>query len=212
MSFDQADQSDKLRLHYVDFDMRGRAAFANISWKSGHSCEVYESLGELFTHTPRSGVLLIREDDQPGASFSEICEQLQKMGIWLGVIAVGVNPKPAQIVEAVKAGALDYFALPIDPANLTRRLARLSTELENVSERARRRIEAQKMIERLSTREAEVLELLSAGHGNKLIGRILGISPRTVEIHRANMMHKLGASHAACALRIKMESEQFMYA
>ena len=65
---------------------------------------------------------------------------------------------------------------------------------------------SQAKIAKLSGREREVLEYLSEGHSNKMIARELEISPRTVEIHRANMMHKIGANHAAEAVRIRIES------
>jgi FixJ family two-component response regulator len=67
-------------------------------------------------------------------------------------------------------------------------------------------IEARSLISCLSGREREVLDWLTRGSSNKVIARELDISPRTVEIHRANMMAKLGASHAAEAVRLKLEA------
>ena len=101
------------------------------------------------------------------------------------------------IVAAIKAGALDYLALPIKPDQLLRTLSKLEPEAEEFPLARRRVIEARNRIESLSGREREVLEWLSAGSSNKVIARELEISPRTVEIHRANMMAKLGAQHAA---------------
>ncbi|MFZ9396883.1 MAG: response regulator transcription factor, partial [Erythrobacter sp.] len=69
----------------------------------------------------------------------------------------------------------------------------------------RRMIEARQRIANLSAREREVLDWLSAGSSNKSIARELEVSPRTIEIHRANMMLKLGARHAAEAVRLKLE-------
>jgi DNA-binding CsgD family transcriptional regulator len=68
-------------------------------------------------------------------------------------------------------------------------------------------IEARGRIENLSAREREVLDWLAQGSSNKAIARELQISPRTVEIHRANMMAKLGASHAADAVRLRIEAD-----
>ena len=59
---------------------------------------------------------------------------------------------------------------------------------------------------RLSKRERQVLELLARGSSNKLIARELSISPRTVEIHRANMLNKIGANHTSEAIRIAIEA------
>ncbi|WP_255548125.1 response regulator transcription factor [Erythrobacter ani] len=68
-------------------------------------------------------------------------------------------------------------------------------------------IEARGRIANLSVREREVLDWLTEGSSNKVIARRLEISPRTVEIHRANMMHKLGARHAADAVRLRLEAK-----
>jgi FixJ family two-component response regulator len=68
-------------------------------------------------------------------------------------------------------------------------------------------IEARDRISTLSTREREVLDWLAEGSSNKAIARELDISPRTVEIHRANMMNKLGARHAAEAVRLRLEAK-----
>ena len=67
-------------------------------------------------------------------------------------------------------------------------------------------IEARTRISTLSAREREVLDLLITGASNKVVARVLAISPRTVEIHRANMMAKLGVNHVAGAVRLYFES------
>lgn len=68
-------------------------------------------------------------------------------------------------------------------------------------------IAARRLIEDLSEREREVLDLLVDGGSNKRIARELSISPRTVEIHRANMMQKLGAGHVAEAIRLRLDAK-----
>jgi len=136
-----------------------------------------------------------------------ILERLSRLGIWLPVIAVDEEPRPGRIVEAVKAGALDYLALPLDPERFARCLFRIEKEAEVFGAARRRMIEARDRISSLSVREREVLDWLTEGSSNKVIARELDISPRTVEIHRANMMHKLGARHAAEAVRLKLEAK-----
>lgn len=133
-------------------------------------------------------------------------ERLSKLGIWLPLIAADTDPRPGRIVEAIKAGALDYLPLPLETERFERCLTRIEKEAEMFGEARRRMIEARNRIASLSVREREVLEWLAEGSSNKVIARELDISPRTVEIHRANMMHKLGARHAAEAVRLKLES------
>jgi FixJ family two-component response regulator len=198
--------SRKAPLHFIDSDSRQRADLARIGFSLGHHAEVYGDLSELSSHPPRDGIIIARDASEEGG-VAMIIDRLSRLGIWLPLIAIDVQPSPSRIVEAIKAGALDYLALPLDPERFTRSLDRISQEAQLYSAARRRMIEARDRISSLSTREREVLEWLAQGSSNKAIARELAISPRTVEIHRANMMSKLGARHAAEAVRLKLEAQ-----
>jgi len=195
----------KASLHFVDSCSRQRAELARVGFALGHHCEVYGDLSELAVHPPRDGIIIARDTVEDGG-VGMILDRLGRLGIWLPLIAVDVQPRPGRIVEAIKAGALDYLALPLDPERFTRCLSRIEKEAEQFGAARRRMIEARDRISTLSTREREVLDWLAEGSSNKAIARELDISPRTVEIHRANMMTKLGARHAAEAVRLKLEA------
>ena len=197
--------SSKLTLHFIDPSSRSRAEFARLGFGLGHHCEVYGDFAELAKHPPRGGIILAR-DGLGDASVRCMIARLGAIGVWLPLIAVEEVVHPNRIVEAIKAGALDYLALPLDEVRLDRCLERIAAEAEAYSDARRRMIEARQRIANLSAREREVLDWLSAGSSNKAIARELEISPRTVEIHRANMMAKLGARHPAEAVRLKLEA------
>jgi FixJ family two-component response regulator len=196
----------KSTLHFIDSNSRHRAELARVGFSLGHHAEVYGDLSELSVHPPREGIIVARDTAEEGG-VAMILERLSRLGIWLPLIAVETEPRPGRIVEAIKAGALDYLSLPLDPERFGRCLARIETEAEVFGAARRRMIEARDRISSLSGREREVLEWLSEGSSNKAIARELAISPRTVEIHRANMMTKLGARHAAEAVRLKLEAK-----
>ena len=86
-------------------------------------------------------------------------------------------------------------------------LGRIGKDVDAHVQARRKMVEARNKIAMLSPREREVLDWLAEGCSNKMIGRELGISPRTVEIHRANLMSKLGTDHSAQAVRLRLEAK-----
>jgi len=188
-------------LHIVGGDSRSRAEQARIGFALGHHAEIYGDLGELIDRPAPSGLVLASDDHDVGGA-AEIIRRLRENGIGLPVAITACEPVPEQIVTAIRAGALDYIGLPLEMGDFARRLKRIQAEAGRLAETYRFEIEARHLLSKLSGRQLEVLELLSEGCSNKEIARVLGISPRTVEIHRANMMAKLGAGHAADAVRL----------
>ena len=192
-------------LHIVDSCCRSRAEQARFGFDLGYHCEIYADHHELMAIPPERGIVLAR-DDKDGTSAEKVLDALGRAGIWIPVVGTAVQPRPGKVVAAIKAGALDYLRIPLRGKRVTEMVERIDTEARAYGAARRKMVEARSRISALSPREREVLDWLSEGMSNKMIARELAISPRTVEIHRANMMTKLGAHHAAEAVRLRIEA------
>jgi FixJ family two-component response regulator len=187
----------------IDNNMRRRAAISHALSSGNIHVEPFENISELSSTWPRSGVILIH--DEAGV-IDDLIEAMARHGEWFPVIAFSEDPAASRIVEAILDGAIDYIAWPIGASELNETLARAIERAENVGNAKLREVMARARIERLTRREREVLGGVASGLSNRLIGEKLSISPRTVEIHRANMLNKLGANHTSDAIRIAIEA------
>lgn len=200
------DDMKRTTLHIIGGDSRSRAEQARIAFALGHHAEVYSDIEELLERPPHEGIVIAADEGRPGGA-RELIEHLAEKGVWLPVVVAATEPEVDQVVAAIKAGALDYLRLPLEMGSFARRLDALLAEASQYADRRRRAVEARRIIGQLSRREREVLALLSAGCANKEIARRLAISPRTVEIHRGNMMAKLGAGHLADAVHLWVDAQ-----
>ena len=192
-------------LHILDACSRSRAAQARLGFELGYHCEVYADIAELLAVPPERGIVLVR-DEPECEGVASVLDALAGAGIWLPVVATSNDPRADDVVAAIRAGALDYLALPLNAERIARSVGRIGQEAAAFGMARRRLIEARSRISALSPREREVLDWMAEGCSNKMIARELDISPRTVEIHRSNMMTKIGARHSSEAVRLRIEA------
>lgn len=188
----------------IDSDMRRRATISHALSASQIHVEPFENVNEISGAWPRSGVILIHDED---GAVAELITQMAINAEWFPVIAFGEVMNASRIVQSVLDGAIDYVVWPFDRDDLTATLDRAHTTAGMVGNMKMREVIARNRIGKLTPREREVLNGVATGLSNRLIGEKLSISPRTVEIHRANMLNKLDANHTSEAIRIAIEAE-----
>ena len=152
------------------------------------------------------GVLLL-DFQMPGRNGIEVMQALQQRSAKFLTIMLTGQGDISLAVQAMKAGATDFLEKPYDPHHLLNLLDEAFTRSSETSGIAQRREQARERIARLSPREHEVLMGLIEGRPNKVIAHQLDLSPRTVEIYRANMMEKLDVSSLSEALRLAYAAE-----
>lgn len=124
--------------------------------------------------------------------------ELKRRGVWLPIVMVSAQRDVAAAVEAMKGGAVDFIEKPFEESRL---IAAIVTALDVFHTTCDMAIAAAK-ISSLTHRECQVLDGLVAGHSNKVIAHDLQISVRTVEVHRANMLGRLGVHGLGEAVRL----------
>jgi len=138
----------------------------------------------------------------PGIDGFELHREMQRQGFDFPVIVLSGHGDIAMAVAAMQAGALDFLEKPIDRQHLLDAVGAAFETIRDSENKFERENRAKTLLGRLTSREQEVLDGLACGYPNKTIAYDLGISSRTVEVYRANVMDKLGVHSFANALRI----------
>ena len=199
---------DRRTVHLVDDDAAIRRSVGFMLKTSGHRVETYESGSALLRQARElePGCILL-DIRMPGMDGLEVQQVLHDKGVSLPVIIMTGHGDVALAVKAMKAGAVDFIQKPFEKEVLLRSLEEGYRRLlrnEATGDRARNAVVR---LQALTARERDVLNGLADGLPNKTIAYDLGISPRTVEIHRANLMAKLGARSLSEALRIAFAAQ-----
>jgi FixJ family two-component response regulator len=188
----------------IDSDGPRRNAIARTLYAHARHVEPYETSSELEALWPSADVMMIHDG---GDSLRMVIALSARREAWLPIIAYNAAPAPSRVVDALRLGAFDYLAWPFTSDELEGRLRILFERRMALIERRRRISESHRIISCLTARERDVLFSLSDGASNKRIAAGLNVSPRTVEIHRANMMSKLGARHLGEAISVALYSQ-----
>jgi two-component system response regulator FixJ len=196
-------------VHLVDDDASVRRSVGFMLKTSGFQVQTYESGTELLKNSAQLELGCILLDIRmPGMDGLEVQQALQEKGVGLPVIIMTGHGDVGLAVKAMKAGAVDFIEKPFEKDALFSSLSEGFHRLSQKGVTGERRKDAEVKLQALTARERDVLAGLAQGLPNKTIAYDLGISPRTVEIHRANVMSKLGVRSLSEALRIAFAAQE----
>jgi len=199
--------SNNAVVHLIDDDEAVRRALAFLLGTAGLAVRVYES-GQSFLDSlegVESGCI-VSDVRMPGMDGLELLRRLTDKGIALPVVVMTGHADVSLAVEAMKSGAVDFIEKPFADEVL---LSAVRLALGRSGKQAQASAEAAQIrarLESLSEREKQVLDGLLSGHPNKTIAYDLGLSPRTVEVHRANVMTKMGAASLSELVRMTLQA------
>ncbi|HEY0959135.1 MAG TPA: LuxR C-terminal-related transcriptional regulator [Novosphingobium sp.] len=191
------------RITLIDGDPRRRAKISRFFLGIQFHTEPFEHESELEDHWPTDGHIVVHDS---GERVAHLAARLPAMGIWLPIIAYSESLRPDRIVDAILEGAVDYWMLPFDETSARAGLERARERTASFGSTRLREADARSRVKCLSARELQVLAGMVSGLQNRSIAEKLGISPRTVEIHRAHLLCKLKVKCTIDAIRIALYS------
>ena len=195
--------NDRPLVHVIDDEESIRRGASFFLTTSGYAVRTWESGARFLKEVDHveSGCVLL-DIGMPEMDGLEVQQKLNARGMTMPVIMLTGHGDVAMAVKAMKAGAVDFLEKPFETDALEDAIRRAFERIAAENKVVERATDAEAVIGVLSEREREVLEGLAQGHPNKTIAYYLGISPRTVEVHRANIMAKLQTRSLSGALRI----------
>lgn len=164
----------------------------------------FEHTNELRLALQNNLSILIYDDPE---STELLVEDIYRLGINAPIIAYSDHPEPQRVAKLIFDGVADYLPIDFDKEMLMMSLAKVDVRSHAIGNTLRAGHRARGKLALLTPREQDVLFAVAEGLSNNAIGKRLGISPRTAEVHRANVIRKLEAKTSAEAVRIAFEAK-----
>jgi len=192
----------------VDDDDGVRTSLSILLDSAGYRAVPFASAAEFLAHYDLAspGCLLL-DMRMPGMSGMDLLQELSRRGAFLPVIFITGHGDVPMAVEAMQSGAFDFLQKPFSPRDLLDRIARALVADAEARQALSLTDELRRRRSTLTPREKEVMGLIVAGNANKVIAMDLGLSERTVEIHRARVMEKMATRSVAHLVRMALAME-----
>lgn len=196
-------------VYIVDDDDAVRASIRLLIRSVGLDARVHASAQEfLSSYDPRDAGCLLLDVRMPGMSGLDLQQELNRRGATIPVVFITGHGDVPMAVEAMQQGAFDFLQKPFRDQDLLDRVQRALARDAESRDRLAGRASIRARLATLTPREKEVMDLITRGKANKVVGADLGVSQRTVEIHRAHVMEKMHAGSLAELVRMVLDSEE----
>jgi FixJ family two-component response regulator len=193
----------------VDDDEAVRTSLRLLLKSVGLPVETFASAQEFLDQfDPSRAGCLVLDIRMPGMSGLELQQHLNDRHSIMPIVFITGHGDVPMAVEAMQAGAVDFIQKPFRDQDLIDRINRALEKDREMRSELRERDEIRRRMSQLTPREREVLELVTQGKANKVIAGDLNVSQRTVEIHRARVMEKMGANSLAHLVRMVIEAHR----
>lgn len=198
-------QNDAQLVYIIDDDDAVRDAMSMLLDADSIDHRCFASAGEFLDHFDGSqrGCLVL-DIRMQGMSGLELQSELKQLGSTLPIIFMTGHGDVPMAVEAMRQGALDFMRKPVSEEDLIERIRQALQEEAGNWDQLRNHKAIQQRLDSLTEREFQVFEMVASGEANKVIAHNLGISERTVEVHRSQVMKKLDARTLAQLVRIHL--------
>jgi len=204
-----SDAEKRGTVYVVDDDEAVRDSVSLLLETAGQTISSFESATAfLEAFDPKMHGCLVLDIRMPGLSGIELQAKLIEMGVYMPIIFITGHGDIPMAVEAMRKGAVNFIRKPFGENELLEGVHEaLNLDMDQQANRANLD-EAQMLIEKLTPREFEVFGRVASGQANKVVAIELGISERTVEIHRGQVMHKTHSRSLADLVRLNLCMEQ----
>jgi two-component system response regulator FixJ len=196
--------SAKPLVFVVDDDEAVRESITALLEASDYTVHAYRSAKAFLDDVIPPGACVVADIRMPEMDGLELQQEINKRDIGLPVIIITGHGDVSLAVRAMKAGALDFIEKPFDDTVILDAIKRAIEIANHTRSRSMETKAARQLLALLTPREQTVLEQLVAGRSNKVAAFELGISPRTIEIHRAHIMDKMNARSLSDLVRISL--------
>ena len=192
-------------VHVIDDDEAVRDSLAFLLQTADVAVSTYESASRFLEQTSATDVgCIVTDIRMPQMTGLDLVRHLNSRGSILPVIVISGHGDVPLAVEAMREGVMDFIEKPFNDGTILAALRRaLAISQDKAAAAAERRLIAERLA-KLSGRERQVLDGLVAGQANKVVAGNLGISPRTVEVYRANLMTKMQAASLSELVRMSL--------